>query len=149
MISHFRPALVALALLGATPAHAATVAAIAQVDYSAVIRFNGGDAAIHNRNREMTRVDDLRVGFDSHIRLCGRLDALGVTGVACNGWRARRKNGASGQRIGTEILVFSDGSVAAFARNSGGRKGANVDQIETLREAWLRAKTQGAGSHSI
>jgi CubicO group peptidase (beta-lactamase class C family) len=98
---------------------------------------------------EMTRVDDLRVGFDSRIRLCGRLEALGVTQVACNGWWALRKNGASGQRIGTEILVFSDGSVAAFARNSGWREGANVDQIETLLEAWLRAKTQGAGSLSI
>ena len=46
MISPFRFALVTLAVVAVAPAHAATVSAIAQVDYSAVIRFNGGDTAI-------------------------------------------------------------------------------------------------------
>lgn len=35
-----------IALLAAAPAHAATVAAIAQVDHTAVVRFNSGDCAI-------------------------------------------------------------------------------------------------------
>lgn len=46
MTSALKPALFAIALLVAAPVHAATVSAIAQVDYSAVIRVNGGDAAI-------------------------------------------------------------------------------------------------------
>jgi hypothetical protein len=98
---------------------------------------------------EMVRDDDRRVGFDNYLDLCGRLDALDVTDVACRDLWALRKNGAARGEVGSEIMVFSDGSVAAFARNSAWTEGANVDQIETLLEAWLRAKTLGAGNLTI
>ena len=97
----------------------------------------------------MVRDDSSRIGFDNYIDLCDRLDSLELTDVACNGWWALRKNGASRGEVGTEILVFSDGSVMAFARNSGWTEGTSISQIDTLLEAWLRAKTQGAGTLTI
>lgn len=98
---------------------------------------------------QMVREDDSRIGFDNYIDLCARLEDLDLTNATCPGWWVLRKNGASRGEIGTEILVFSDGSVAAFARNSGWLGRTNVSQIDTLLEAWLRAKTQGAGNFTI
>ncbi|MGB5560377.1 MAG: serine hydrolase [Paracoccaceae bacterium] len=97
---------------------------------------------------EMARDDDKRLGFDNYIDLCDRLDDLDITNIACRGLWALRKNGGS-RGVGSEILIFSDGSVAAFSRNSGWLDGADVDQVDTIIEAWLRSKIQGAGTLSI
>jgi hypothetical protein len=92
---------------------------------------------------EMVRSDRQRLGFDQYIDLCDRLESLDIELPAnrtCNGWWALTKNGASRGKIGTEILVFHDGSTVAFARNSGWTDPDAIEQRETLIEAYLRAR---------